>query len=342
MNVALKLLEKGLLPDVLIRAGIRSRLSAKLNAEAAGGEDMEKKRRQRFLDQMTQSPIAINTQDANEQHYELPSEFFVKVLGPYLKYSSGYWQEGVTSIARSEEDMLALTAERADLIDGLRILELGCGWGSLSLFMAQRYPKSQLTVVSNSRTQKEFIDARAAERGLTNLTVVTAEMSRLELPQEFDRIVSVEMFEHMRNYPKLFEKVARFLKPAGKMFVHVFTHQKYAYFYDNEDPDDWIAKYFFTGGTMPSNDLFEKCQNSLMLETMWTVPGEHYQKTSREWLRRMDSRKNEIMTIFERVYGAEARKWWNYWRVFFMSCEELFGFRRGREWHVSHYRFVKK
>ena len=342
MNAALKLLELGLLPDPLIRAGIRARLKAKLETESEGGVEGERQRRKLFLRQVLDSPIAIHTEDANQQHYELPSEFFLHVLGPNLKYSSGLWNEGISDIGRSEEDMLALTIERAELMDGHRILELGCGWGSLSLYMAARYPQSLITVVSNSRTQKEFIEARMAERGLKNLTVITSEMSRFEQPPIYDRVVSVEMFEHMRNYPKLFERVAGFIKPGGKLFVHVFTHQKYAYFYDAQDPDDWIAKYFFTGGTMPSNDLFGYFQDHLRLDEQWRVPGTHYQKTCRAWLHRMDSRKPDLMPIFEDVYGSHARKWWNYWRVFFMSCEELFGYRGGSEWMVSHYRFVKK
>jgi len=342
MSVSIRLLEKGLLPDALIRTGIRARLSKKLQTESAGGADAEKTRRGVFLAKMRQSPISIHTDAANEQHYELPAKFFEKVLGRHLKYSSGFWKEGVQRLDQSEADMLELTVERADLHDGQNILELGCGWGSLSLYMAERFLNSRITVVSNSRSQKEYIDGRVALRGLTNLTVITAEMGRLELPQKFDRIVSVEMFEHMRNYPKLFEKVSGFLKPGGKLFVHVFTHRKYAYFYEEEDPEDWIARYFFTGGTMPSNDLFANFQEHLFIQSQWRVLGTHYRKTCRAWLDRMDAAKAEIIPIFRKVYGSEYKKWWNYWRVFFMSCEELFGYRGGEEWMVCHYLFAKR
>ncbi len=342
MSLSLMLLEKGLLPDKLIRAGIRSRLSKKLRLESAGGPEAERRRRLEFLARLSASPISINTDDANRQHYELPSAFFERVLGSRLKYSSGFWAEGVTEIDRSEEDMLRLTVERADIQDGHRILELGCGWGSLSLFMAARFPKSRITAVSNSHSQKKYIDQRASQRGLKNLTVITEEMSRLQLSREFDRTVSVEMFEHMRNYSKLFEKIAEFLVPGGKMFVHVFSHRKYAYFYEQEDPDDWIARYFFTGGTMPSDDLLMSFQDHFSAAAHWSVPGIHYKKTCRAWLDRMDRNKGLIMPIFESVYAADAKKWWNYWRVFFMACEELFGFKKGGEWMVSHYLFLKK
>jgi cyclopropane-fatty-acyl-phospholipid synthase len=341
MSLSMRLLEKGLVPDPLVRAGIRSRLALKLKTESEGGTDGIERRKQAFLERVRQSPISIHTDAANEQHYELPAAFFEKVLGRRLKYSSGLWREGVTDIDRSEEDMLGLTIERADLHDGQKVLELGCGWGSLSLYMAERFPKSRITAVSNSHSQKRFIDARAAERGLGNLEVITAEMSRLELPRTFDRGVSVEMFEHMRNYPKLFEKVSGFLVPQGKMFVHVFTHSKFAYFYEQDDPEDWIARYFFTGGTMPSGDLFLNFQDHFHAEKTWRVPGVHYQKTCRAWLERMDSQKASIVPILKGVYGSDWLKWWNYWRTFFMACEELFGFRGGEEWMVSHYLFRK-
>lgn len=342
MSLSLTLLEKGLLPDAIIRWGIRARLSNKLRLESSGGMEGEKERRRKFLERLSASPISINADDANKQHYELPALFFERVLGARMKYSSGLWEEGVTDLNRSEVDMLHLTVERADLQDGHRILELGCGWGSLSLYMAEYFPKSRITAVSNSRSQKEFIDRHAAERGLKNLTVMTHEMSRLELPQEYDRVVSVEMFEHMRNYPRLFEKISRFLVSHGKMFVHVFSHSKYAYFYEEEDPDDWIARYFFTGGTMPSDDLLMSFDDHFSVLGHWRVPGTHYQKTCRAWLENMDRNRRDIEPIFRAVYGAETQKWVNYWRVFFMACEELFGFRKGSDWMVSHYLFVKK
>lgn len=342
MSLVTGFLEKGLVPDGLIRVGIRARLSKKLWAESDGGSAAEEKRKNEILEKIQQSPISIFTESANEQHYELPAAFFEKVLGEHLKYSSGFWKEGVGELDQSEEDMLALTVKRADIQDGQEILELGCGWGSLSLYMAKRFSKSRITVVSNSHSQKKYIDHVASERRLGNLTVITAEMGSLALPQVFDRVVSVEMFEHMRSYPKLFEKVARFMKPEAKLFIHVFAHQKYAYFYEEQDPDDWIARYFFTGGTMPSADLFSYFQNHLAIKTQWQVSGTHYQKTCRAWLRRMDRKKAEILPILQGVYGSEYKKWWNYWRVFFMACEELFAYRGGKEWMVCHYLLEKR
>lgn len=342
MSFQYRLLETRLVPDGLIRQGIRARLKKKLEEEARGGPEAERRRFQEFVAATRRSPISVHADAANRQHYEVPAEFFARVMGRRMKYSSGLWNEGVTDIDRSEEDMLALTVARAGLADGQRVLELGCGWGSLSLYMAEKFPKSRITAVSNSRSQKEFIDRRAAERGLKNLTVLTAEMSQLELPAVYERVVTVEMFEHMRNYEKLFEKVAGFLVPNGTMFIHVFTHARYAYFYDETDPEDWIAQYFFTGGTMPSDGLFLEFQKDFAIEDHWRVSGLHYQKTCHAWLRRMDASEREITPILRAVYGADADRWRMYWRLFFMACEELFGYNNGEEWMVSHYLFRKK
>jgi len=299
-------------------------------------------RLQAHIDGLRQSPIAIQTQAANEQHYEVPTPFYQFALGKRLKYSSGYWPTDVSTLDEAEEKMLALTCARAELVDGQRILELGCGWGSLSLWMAEKYPQARITAVSNSRTQKDHIDTEAAQRGLKNLTIVTADMNVFDSAETFDRVVSVEMFEHMKNYQILLAKVARWLAPGGKLFVHIFTHREIAYHYEDKGPGDWMTRYFFAGGQMPSHDTLLHFQDDLRLETRWAVSGTHYQKTAEAWLENMDAHRAEILPLFAQTYGeAQTTRWWVYWRVFFMACAELWGYRGGDEWIVSHYRFRK-
>ena len=336
-------LEKDMIPDFLIRAGIRKFLRQRLRDEYQANAELQQEHFMKLVDELKNSPIAINTADANEQHYEVPTSFYQYCLGKNLKYSCGYWRDGVVDLDTSEEDMLRLTCERAGLIDGQNVLELGCGWGSLSLFMAARYPESRFTVVSNSRTQKIFIDERAAELKLDNLTVVTADMNEFDTEQTFDRVVSVEMFEHMRNYRLLMKKVASWLNAEGKLFVHIFTHRTLAYKYEVVDETDWMSKYFFSGGIMPSDDLLLYFNEDLSIENHWQLDGTHYARTSEAWLKNMDQHKKEIMPLFAATYGAgNATKWWVYWRIFYMSCAELWNYRNGEEWIVSHYLFNKK
>jgi cyclopropane-fatty-acyl-phospholipid synthase len=338
------LLAKNLLPDAVVRLGIRNLLAKKLREEDRGDAVAQAEALAAFMGELKQSPIAVKTAAANEQHYEVPTEFFQLVLGPRMKYSSGYWPREDTTFAESEEAMLALTCQRAELADGMDILELGCGWGSLTLWMAEKFPGSRITGVSNSATQRAHIEAEAARRGFSNVRIVTADMNVFEAGDgAFDRVVSVEMFEHMKNYRLLMSKVARWLRPGGKLFVHIFTHREFAYHFVGKDPSDWITRYFFEGGTMPSDDLLLYFQEDLAIESHWRVCGTHYQRTSEAWLEKMDANSRAITPILEKTYGPEnTAKWRAYWRVFFMSCAELWGFRGGNEWLVSHYRFSKK
>lgn len=335
------LIEKGLIPDPLVRFGIRGLLKEKLKHEERLDEESGGQRLMQLIEQLKQSPIAVNTTEANEQHYEVPTEFFQLVMGKYLKYSCGYWREGVSDFSQSEADMLEITTQRADLEDGQDVLELGCGWGSLSLYMAEKYPNSHFIGISNSRTQKQFIDSQIKERGLCNLEIRTMDMNDFAIDKQFDRVVSVEMFEHMRNYQELLSRVAACLKAEGKLFVHIFTHTKHAYLYELNEGFDWMARYFFTGGIMPSDDLLLHFPEHFTIEEHWRVNGKHYEKTSNGWLKNMDRNKERIMQIFKETYGEDYKKWWNYWRIFFMSCAELWGYNDGKEWIVSHYRFVK-
>jgi cyclopropane-fatty-acyl-phospholipid synthase len=337
------LLEKNKVPDPLIRMGIRRLLKQRLKEENKGNTEAQQTHLMQLIAELKASPIAVHTEEANEQHYEVPTGFYKYCLGKHLKYSSGYWKEGVSDMDTSEKEMLELTCRRAELNDGQEVLELGCGWGSLSLFMAARFPRSRFTVVSNSRTQKLYIDQQAEERGIGNLEVMTVNINELALNKTFDRVVSVEMFEHMRNYQELMRRIAHWLKPEGKLFVHIFTHRQYAYKFEVKDESDWMSRYFFTGGIMPSDGLLLYFNEALSIEQHWRLNGRHYSKTSEAWLRNMDRHKKEIMPLFEQTYGhQQALKWWVYWRIFFMACAELWGYNNGEEWLVSHYLFKKK
>lgn len=342
MSTIDRILEKNLLPDFLIRMGIKKLLKERLTQYSNLNADEHKESFMNLVNSLKDSPLAVNTTEANEQHYEVPTEFFKTVLGERLKYSCGFWKEDTKELNEAEENMLKLTCERANIKDGEKILELGCGWGSLSLYMAEHFPNSSITAVSNSSTQKEFIDGEAKQRNLSNLTIITSDMNEFNIDEKFDRVVSVEMFEHMRNYEILFNRISNWLKPDGELFVHIFTHQKSAYLFEVKDDTDWMSKYFFTGGIMPNDHLLLYFSKQFEINNHWVVNGEHYKKTSRAWLENMDANKEKVLELFSETYGAEnAVKWFSYWRIFFMSCEELWGYQKGNEWFVSHYLFKR-
>lgn len=336
------LAEHGRIPDSLIRLGIRLLILQRLREQARENPDREQQEHMAFVENMRQSPIALHTDAANEQHYELPPRFFELVLGPHLKYSCCHFPNGITELEVAEASMLALTCERAQLKDGLRILELGCGWGSLSLWMARNYPKASIVAVSNSKPQREFIEARAREAGLNNLRVHTCDMNDFSTEETFDRVVSVEMFEHMRNYQSLLERISGWLEPEGKLFIHIFSHRRYAYAFSAEGDSNWMGRYFFTGGIMPSNDLLLYFQQQVQLEHHWVLSGTHYQQTAEAWLQRMDQQKDEILKAFQETYGKDANVWFERWRMFFLATAEVWGFRQGKEWLVSHYLFCNR
>jgi cyclopropane-fatty-acyl-phospholipid synthase len=334
------LLEKNLLPDWLIRIGIRRLLRQRLREIDHPAPDRQVAQ---FAEQLRSMPIAINTAESKEQHYEVPTAFYQRCLGPRLKYSSCFYEKGDESLAQAEERMLALTCERARLTDGLEILELGCGWGSLTLWVAEKYPRAHITGVSHSRTQRAHILAEAERRGLANLSILTCDMNEFA-PEagRYDRVVSVEMFEHMKNWPKLMATVARSLKAEGLFFAHVFTHSRFAYHFEVRDESDWMSRYFFTGGMMPAHQLFPSFQHDLHLVQDWKINGRHYAQTAEHWLQNMDAHRAEILPLFEQTYGpGQALKWWSYWRIFYLACAELWWYRDGEEWLVSHYLFRK-
>ncbi len=343
MSMAIELSERGLLPDVLVRFGMRRLMAARLREESLDRGEAEYQRFSQRLAELRRSPIAVDTDRANEQHYEVPAGFFSAALGPHLKYSCCLYPPGITDLGAAEEAMLALTCERAGLADGQDVLELGCGWGSLSLWMASRYPASRITSVSNSASQREYILGQARQRGLANLDVVTADANVYDTAQRFDRVVSVEMFEHMRNYASLMARIGTWLRPGGRLFVHIFCHRSLMYPFTTGDDYDWMARHFFTGGLMPAEDTLLWFQDDLAIEAQWRVSGVHYQKTAEAWLLNLDRNRaaaREALATAAPPDGVERAL--NRWRMFFMAVAELFGYAGGTEWLVGHYRFLKR
>jgi cyclopropane-fatty-acyl-phospholipid synthase len=339
----LGLAERGHLPDALVRQGIRRMCAQRLRDESAGGPAQQANRFSERIETLRHSPVAIHTDTANAQHYELPAAFFELCLGKRLKYSGCYYPNGEESLEQAEGAMLELYGERAELADGQKILELGCGWGSLTLWMAERHPNAKIVAVSNSNQQREYIETQCRQRRLRNVRVITQDVNRLELDAEqFDRCVSVEMFEHMRNYDILLSRIARWLRPGGKLFVHIFAHRTLMYPFETAGEDNWMGRHFFTGGLMPASETLLWFQRDLRIEQRWHIDGTHYQRTANHWLANQDARKDRVLSTLVSAYGSKAAPlWFQRWRMFWMSCAELFGYANGQEWLVAHYRFVR-
>ena len=338
MTFVIGLAEKRLVPDTLIRTGIRSLLRERLAELKVEDRNVES-----WRDQLADGPIAVSMDAANDQHYELPATYFQTVLGKHLKYSCGFWEGGQSTLDESETAMLALTCDRAELSEGQQILELGCGWGSLSLFMAERYPGSHITSVSNSQSQRRFILEQARLRGLENLHVLTADINEFQPEGRYDRVVSVEMFEHVRNHAALGRRIRGWLTEEGKLFVHIFTHRSHTYLFEPNGPKDWMSRYFFTGGIMPAADLLPTVMaESLTEANRWKLNGVNYSRTLEAWLAKQDRNEAEVRSTFKACYGSkDARLWMQRWRMFYMACSELFAYNNGNEWPVTHYLFQR-
>lgn len=348
--ISFRLLDWGLVPDPVLRAVCTLRTRNRLAVERAGSIDEQTQRTRALRERLRKGAVATHTSEANQQHYEVPTEFFRHVLGAKRKYSSCYWPDGVTTLDDAEDAMLELYAERAGLADGQRVLELGCGWGSFCLWAAARWPSSEIVAVSNSRTQREFIEAQAERHGLGNLTVLTADITTFDPadlgePGPFDRIVSIEMLEHVSNHEELFGRIARWLAPDGRFFTHIFTGNDVAFAYDADDPRDWMGRYFFSGGLMPSDDWFLHLQADLVCVDHWQLSGHHYERTANAWIDNHHAHRDEILAVLADDLGGgrsgrrQARVWYRRWTAFFMGCAQLWGYRGGRDFGVSHYLF---
>jgi len=340
LSIGIAAVEHGIVPDWLTRLAIR-RLCRQRLWETEIASHQSSAARADFLASLQDGPIAPLPAKANEQHYELPAEFFQLLLGPRLKYSCCYWPDRGCSLAEAEDAALDLTCQRAELQDGQDILELGCGWGSLSLWTAERYPASRITAVSNSAPQRRFIESAAAQRQLTNVRVITLDMNHfapLDFANDgqFDRIISVEMFEHMRNYNLLLSRISAWLRPRGKLFVHHFCHRQWSYPFETHGSADWMGRHFFTGGMMPSAELLREFDRHMNVTAEWNWNGLHYQRTAQAWLENLDARRGEALEILKTPYGKDARRWLGRWRLFLLAVAELFGYDGGQEWFVAH------
>ncbi len=341
MQKLIELTEKDLVPDALIRRGIRRLLRERLQEINVHDCAAMARSERDFATHMATAPIALVPEVANEQHYEVPTEFFQTVLGTRLKYSSCHW-DGVNTLDDAEIRSLTLSCEHARIEDGQTILELGCGWGSLSLWLAEQYPNATITAVSNSAVQRAHIEGVAQARGFSNLTVITQDMNDFATDQRFDRIMSIEMFEHMRNWPELYRRVSGWLKEDGLFFKHVFCHAQVPYPFEDRGPSDWMTRYFFGGGMMPSDGLPYFFAKDLNVVDQWRWSGTHYSKTLEAWLSKMDAAGERAKNMIGATYGeSERTRWWVRWRLFFLACSELFAYDDGQQWWVSHYLFER-
>ena len=333
------LIARGLIPDWILRRGVRSQGKERLNMMNKVDSTKEYSK---FINEASTGNIAVNTDDANNQHYEVDSEFFKYCLGKNLKYSCCFWDENTLDLDAAEDNMLEIYSQRAQITDGMSILDIGCGWGSLSLFLAQKYPKSEITGVSNSSSQKIFIDSVASERNISNLNIITRDINDFRTEEKYDRILSIEMFEHTKNTKKLMNLINDWLNPNGLFFMHVFAHKENPYYFDRDQKNAWMAKYFFTGGMMPNHNLFKDLKSNLEYQKSWILSGEHYERTSNAWLDKMDQNKSKILSLFERSnISSVAKRKFHFWRLFYIACAEIFGYDNGNEWVVSHHLFKK-
>ena len=341
IRLGINLVDRGKIPDLLIRKGIGRMAEARLHECQVTNTEYVAAAQIKFVEMMDQSPVALLTEKANDQHYELPAAFFKTVLGEHLKYSSGYWPTAETTLDQSEAAALEIYCERAQLEDGQQVLELGCGWGSLTLYMAKKYPNSNIVAVSNSFSQAEYIRGEAERRELSNVEVITADMNDFRIERLFDRVVSIEMFEHMRNHRLLYQRIGQWLKPGGLFFKHIFVHRSSPYLFESRNTYSWMSEYFFSGGMMPNDDLPLFFQDHLKLVNRWRWDGQHYEKTANAWLKKMDANRDALQPLFKETYGDDAIRWWYRWRCFFMGVAELFGYDQGQQWWVGHYLFTK-
>ena len=335
LNLGIKLTELGIIPESVLRIAIKKIIQQRLSEIPIHAQERESKKT-RFIEELRSSPIALSTNQANEQHYEVPPPFFQEIMGSHLKYSCGWFDENTTSLDTAEENMLKLYIERLGIRNHQRVLDLGCGWGSFTLFAAEKFPKSDFVAVSNSNDQIDFINNTAKARSLGNVEAIKQDMNDLSLEGSFDRIISIEMFEHMRNYGALLKKLRDHLQNNGKLFVHIFTHRDHPYPYEVRGPSDWMSKYFFTAGLMPSQDIFSYFEEDFLVEQNWKINGSHYAKTCNLWLQNHYRNKKTILDIFRGHY-PNPRLWFVRWQLFFIACEELFACNEGKEWFVSHY-----